>query len=225
MVKTTAPRRRTPRLLRILQARRRLFLSALLGLVVLAILPADWLLVTRALVGWDFGVTAYLTVAYSLMGKANIGHIRTRAGIEDEGKFQILALTVASAIASIGAIVIELRGPTGAHPSLLALLLAVLTIMLSWAFVHTIFALHYAHEYYGEGSDNQEGGLQFPGTDEPDYWDFVYFSFVIGMTFQVSDVAVNSRLIRRLVVAHGVVAFIFNTALLALMVNIAANAI
>ena len=91
--------------------------------------------------------------------------------------------------------------------------------------MQTIFAMHYAHEFYGEGRDHREGGLQFPGEGEPDYWDFVYFSFVLGMTFQVSDVSITSRVIRRLAVSHGIVAFVFNTALLALMVNIAANAI
>src|SRR5215831_4570955 len=88
----------------------------------------------------------------------------------------------------------------------------------------TIFAIHYAHEYYDEKA-HKDGGLNFPGGEPPDYWDFVYFSFVVGMTGQVSDVAVTSRALRRLVAAHGVVSFIFNATLLALMVNIAASAI
>jgi uncharacterized membrane protein len=88
---------------------------------------------------------------------------------------------------------------------------------------HTIFALHYAHEFYGE--DAEQGGLTFPGGEEPDYWDFVYFSFVIGMTSQVSDVAICSKSIRRTATAHGVLSFIFNAALLALTVNIAASAL
>jgi uncharacterized membrane protein len=95
--------------------------------------------------------------------------------------------------------------------------------LLSWAFIHTIFALHYAHEFYDEDIG---GGLAFPGGEtEPDYWDFVYFSFVIGMTSQVSDVGVTHKEIRRTVAAHGVVSFVFNAALLALTVNIAASAI
>lgn len=97
--------------------------------------------------------------------------------------------------------------------------------MLSWAFIHTMFALHYAHEFYGENA-GRGGGMAFPGGDErPDYWDFIYFSFVIGMTSQVSDVGVTSKQIRRTVAAHGVVSFVFNAALLALTVNIAASAI
>ena len=100
-----------------------------------------------------------------------------------------------------------------------------MTIALSWAAVHTTFALHYAHEYY-RGA--KPGGLQFPSGDEhehADYWDFVYFSFVIGMTAQVSDVGITDKTIRRTATAHGIISFIFNTALVALMVNIAASAI
>ncbi len=100
---------------------------------------------------------------------------------------------------------------------------AIGTVLLSWGFVHSIFALHYAHEFYGKKP--AAGGLDFPGDKEPDYLDFVYFSFVIGMTFQVSDVAITSRSIRRTVTAHAIVAFLFNVALLAIMINIAATAI
>jgi uncharacterized membrane protein len=96
---------------------------------------------------------------------------------------------------------------------------------LSWAVVHTAFALHYAHDYYG---GSKLGGLQFPSGDSgdhADYWDFVYFSFVIGMTAQVSDVGITDKIIRRTATVHGIISFVFNTALLALMVNIAASAI
>ena len=98
-----------------------------------------------------------------------------------------------------------------------------LTILLSWAFMHTIFALHYAHEYYGERRDERIGGLNFPEDKEPDYWDFLYFSLVIGMTSQVSDVAVTSKVIRRVVALHGVLSFFFNLTILALTVNMISN--
>ena len=94
---------------------------------------------------------------------------------------------------------------------------------MSWTFTHTIFALHYAHDFYGEAA--RADGLKFPGNTQPDYWDFVYFSFVIGMTFQVSDVAVTNKSIRRMVVAHGALSFFFSTAIVALTVNIAAGLI
>jgi uncharacterized membrane protein len=145
------------------------------------------------------------------MARSQIGHIRQRAAIEDEGQVGILVLTVAAALASLGAIIAELgtspANAAGRQPR--QLVLAIVTILLSWAFTHTIFALHYAHEFYSENG-GKGGGLTFPGGDEPDYWDFVYFSFVIGMTSQVSDVAVACKPIRRTVAAHGVISFIFN---------------
>lgn len=225
MTDPSKAQRRLPRIVRIIHGRRRLFLSALLGMVIAVALPPQWTFAVCALVGWDIALAVYLSVTLWLMGHATVSHIRRRASTEDEGKFVILTLTVAAALASIGAIVMELGAAKGHEPTQIALLLAVVTILLSWCFIHTIFALHYAHEFFGEGSDRLEGGLDFPGKEEPDYWDFIYFSFVIGMTFQVSDVAITSKFIRRLVVAHGIVSFIFNTALLALMVNIAASAI
>jgi len=134
-------------------------------------------------------------------------------------------LTVAAALASLAAIFAQLGSSAAANGGRqpINMILASLTILLSWAFIHTIFALHYAHEFYDETAS---GGLAFPGDDrEPDYWDFVYFSFVIGMTSQVSDVGVTSKQIRRTVAAHAVVSFVFNVALLALTVNLAASAI
>jgi len=183
----------------------------------------DWRPATRVLVGWDIYVGLYLALVAHVVTVCDVHRIRQRAAREDEGQATILVLTVTAALASLGAIVAELGSSAGAtrRPSHVAL--AALTILLSWAFIHTIFALHYAHEFY---DDTDGGGLAFPGGDlEPDYWDFVYFSFVIGMTSQVSDVGITSKRIRRTVVAHGVVAFAFNAALLALSVNIAAGAI
>jgi len=212
------------RWMRAVRARPRLFLAVLLGLVVAALLPAVWRPATRALLAWDIALGVYLALAIHLATGCDANHIRRRAALQDEGRFTILVLVVASALASLLAILAELSGATR-QPVQLAF--AVVTILLSWTFMHTIFALHYAHEYYGEKDTGKaaRGGLNFPGEAMPDYWDFIYFSFVIGMTSQVSDVAVTSRLLRRLVAAHGVVSFIFNVTLLALMVNIAAGAI
>src|SRR5262249_38520192 len=157
------------------------------------ILPLTWRLTTRLLVTWDAGAILYLTLVYVLMARATVDYIRQRAAQEDETRFGILAFTVGAALASLGAIVAELGKTSGVgserQPHNLGL--AVVTILLSWALVHTIFALHYAHEYYGENAATC-GGLNFPGEGDPDYWDFVYFSFVIGMTSQVSDVAISS---------------------------------
>jgi len=203
-----------------------LFLSIAVSVVTAISLRSAWQLTSRMLVAWDIGVTFYLVLVYHLMSRAKIEHIRLHAATEDEGQFGILILTVASALASLAAIIVELAStPThGDARQPAQLMLATLTILLSWAFTHTIFALHYAHEYYSENG-GRGGGLVFPGSEEPDYWDFVYFSFVIGMTSQVSDVAVACQTIRRTVAAHGVISFVFNAALLALTVNIAASAI
>jgi uncharacterized membrane protein len=209
---------------RIVRARPRVFIAALFGSVVVALLPIDWRLATRSLVGWDIGVALYLVLAFRLMMNADANKIRRRAASQDEGAFAILFLIVAAALASLGAIVVELGGVQGADRTKLHLALAALTILLSWAFTHTIFALHYAHMFYAE-NPHRGGGLKFPGEEPPDYWDFMYFSFVIGMTSQVSDVAVTSRTLRRLATAHGVVSFIFNATLLGLTVNIAASAL
>jgi uncharacterized membrane protein len=217
---------------RIVRARPRLFVAVLLGLAIMPVTPADWRPVTRALVGWDAAVGLYLVLAFHQMANCTANHIRRWAAVQDEGRFTILTLVVASALASLMAILAELSG-ANRQPAQLAL--AGVTVLLSWAFMHTIFAFHYAHAYYNEGqllkrvraAENvaKGSGLNFPGEESPDYWDFMYFSFVIGMTSQVSDVAVTSRFLRRLVAAHGVVSFVFNMTLLALMVNIAAGAI
>ena len=115
-----------------------------------------------------------------------------------------------AALASLAAIIAELGVGQGGKRTGAQLTLATVTIFLSWVFIHTIFALNYAHDYYGEHGAKRSG-LKFPDDEDPDYWDFVYFSFVVGMTCQVSDVAVASQPIRRTVIAHGVVSFFFNT--------------
>jgi uncharacterized membrane protein len=212
------------RWVRAVRTRPRLFLSILLGFIVLAFLPGGWRFATRSLVAWDIALGLYLVLAFRLMANCGVSRIKLRAAVQDEGRITILVLVVASALAALLSILAELGGAQGANKEPAHLALAAVTIVLSWAFTHTIFAIHYAHEYYGENA-HPGGGLNFPGESPPDYWDFVYFSFVVGMTSQVSDVAVTSSALRRLVAAHGVVSFIFNATLLALTVNIAAGAI
>ena len=117
---------------------------------------------------------------------------------------------------------VETEGPPPLHVAF-----AVLTIVCSWLLMHVMFALHYAHRFYRDDPAKPEkdatGGLNFPGTDMPHYWDFVYFSFVIGMTSQVSDVQVTSHAMRRLVLLHGVLSFAFYTVVLAFSINIVAG--
>ena len=207
---------------RVIYARPRTFFSILIGIVAFFLLPGSLRLVTRLLIGWDIFVASYLVLVYIMMFRCELAHIRRNAVLQDDGRFLIPLLTALGAFASLAAIVSELGE---AHRNPPQLIFATLTIALSWAAVHTAFALHYAHEYY-RGA--KPGGLQFPSGDQhdhADYWDFVYFSFVIGMTAQVSDVGITDKTIRRTATAHGIISFVFNTALLALMVNIAASAI
>ena len=223
---TPRPHHRLPYILRIIRARPRLSGSAAVGLAVIAALPSSWWISTRLLVGWDAGIALYLVLVYTLFARSEAGHIRGYALRQDEGRVAMLVLTVFAALASLGAILGELGTGQGAGqaartPAQLAL--ATATIVLSWAFIHTIFALHYAHDFYSDHRDRK--CLNFHGEEAPDYWDFVYFSFVIGMTSQVSDVTVASRPMRHTVTAHGIVSFLFNAALLALTVNIAASVI
>jgi uncharacterized membrane protein len=214
--------RKMSRPVRLVYARPRTFISILVGIVAFFLLPGSMRLVTRLLIGWDVLIALYLILVYTMVLRSGLPHIRRNAVLQDDGRFLILLVTALGAFASIAAIVFELGA---SHRSVPELTLATVTIALSWAAVHTTFALHYAHDYY-RGA--KPGGLQFPSGDQhdhADYWDFVYFSFVIGMTAQVSDVGITDKTIRRTATAHGIISFVFNTALLALMVNIAASAI
>jgi uncharacterized membrane protein len=208
--------------IRVVYARPRTFASIVVGIIAFFLLPGSLRLVTRLLIGWDIFIALYLLLVYIMMFRCGLAHIKRNAVLQDDGRFLILLVTALGAFASIAAIVFELGG---SHRSVADLALATLTIALSWAAVHTTFALHYAHEFY-RGA--KPGGLQFPSGDQhehADYWDFVYFSFVIGMTAQVSDVGITDKTIRRTATVHGIISFVFNTALVALMVNIAASAI
>jgi len=214
--------RKMPAPVRVVYARPRTFISIAIGVVAFFLLPGSLRLVTRLLIGWDIFIAFYLVLAFVMMARCGIVHIKHNAVLQDDGRFLILLVTALGAFASLAAIVSELGA---AHRSPPELVFATSTIAMTWAAVHTAFALHYAHEFY-RGA--KPGGLDFPKGHEdehPDYWDFVYFSFVIGMTAQVSDVGVTDRMIRRTATAHGIVSFGFNTALVALMVNIAASAI
>ena len=214
--------KKMPAPVRMVYARPRTLFSIATAIVAFFLLPDSLRLVTRLLIAWDIFTAFYIALAYVMMLRCDHSHIRRNAILQDDGRFLILLVTALGAFASIAAIVFELgASKRGASE----LTLAGATIVLSWAAVHTTFALHYAHDYY-RGA--KPGGLQFPSGDKndpADYWDFVYFSFVIGMTAQVSDVGITNRIIRRTATVHGIISFVFNTALVALMVNIAASAI
>ncbi len=170
---------------------------------------------TKLLLGWDIGVVLYLALVYQLMVTCGIDGFARRAAEDDEGALALLILTGLSGLAIMGAIIAELgiaKIASSRRASWFGISIAMVTILVSWAFVHTIFALHYAHEYYGARGDHAIGGLTFPGRQPPDYWDFLYFSLVIAMTSQVSDVVITSKVIpRRIVTVHGAPVVLFQT--------------
>lgn len=218
-------KRRMPQLwiVRMARGHVKLWCAIAIGVVTHLVLPGDWRAVTRMLIGWDTGVAGYLALAAAMMGNAPAAEIRKHAAAQDEGAFALMVLSITAAIISLAAIFLQLSTGADDKPDAWSHVLAIATVVLSWTFIQTIFALHYAHDFYGTGK--RANGLKFPDDEKPDYWDFVYFSFVIGMTFQVSDVQVTNKWIRRSVVAHGVLSFFFTTTVVALAVNMAANAI
>lgn len=216
--------------IRQIQVRPRLFIAAGLGAMIMALLPPAVVesLTTRMLIAWNSAVLVYLGMVGLMMARSSREQMRWRANLEDEGQLTILALVIAAAVASLVAIVAELSQARELAQAerLLHVGLATATIFSSWAFTHTMFALHYAHDFYlnrdGEG-EGHVGGLEFPGTELPDYGDFVYFSFVVGTSAQTADVSFTNSAMRRIGLVHCVLAFLFNTTLLALTINIGAG--
>ena len=216
-----------PQLLRLIMARPRLFSCALIGVATAVLLPSSLALhtVTRLIIGWNVGVCLYLLLAAHMMFWSSHERMRSRALQQDEGRIVVLALVITAAIMSLGAIVAELAVVKEMHGTLryTHIALAVLTVLSSWAFTQTMFALHYAHDYYTAEARSNQGGLEFPGGHAPDYGDFLYFACVIGTSGQTADVSFTSRTMRRTGLVHCVLAFFFNTTLLALSINIASG--
>ena len=216
-----APRTRVGR---ILVARRRLMLATLAGFAVFVVLPDSTRWATRALLAWDLTAAIYVAFALRMILGADVETCRARAALYDQSDWVIITLVVASAAASFAAIFIELAAiKSGRAPALLGLLVTGATVALSWTFTHVIFALHYANVYYRPHAQGPPGGLDFPGERKPDYRDFLYYAFVIGCAAQTADVDTTSREMRLISLVHGIVAFAFNTAILALAFNVAAG--
>ena len=216
-----------PRALRILLARPRLLVCFIIGFGTTFLLPESWaqLVITRALIGWNVGSCLYLILAARMMFWSSHERMKSRALQQDEGRLLVMVLVVMAAIMCVGAIVAELgvvkdlKGPVRyGH-----IALTLLTIVSSWAFTQVMFALHYAHDYYSTEVGGAQGGLDFPGGHAPDYGDFLYFSTVIGTSGQTADVSFTSRQMRRTGMVHCVLAFFFNTTLIALTINISSS--
>lgn len=207
-----------------IRARPLLFGAVALGLVVALLVPGGLGWPTRCLIGWCVGTLLFAgLVSLRMSGKAGPELDRYADGL-DEGAVTILVLSGAATVASFVAVAFELAGLQSLPANLrnLHLTLTLLTVVSSWLFIQTIFAVHYTHVFYAEDWRSQPP-LDFGGEEAPDYWDFVYFAVTIGATSQTSDVNIRTRILRRIVAAHGVFSFFFNTTVLALAVNIAAG--
>jgi uncharacterized membrane protein len=208
---------RTHPLLRPWRATTRLAVSTVVGLAVYLGLRRFGPSALAGLLAWDAFVLCFLFVTHRVLADHSIDSMRRRAATLDTRTLVIMFLVVTAACVSLYGISRSLDALPG-HP-VLRVALAGLTVFGSWSLIHTVFAIHYAHLYYTP----PEGGLIFPGTPDPNYYDFLYYSFVVGMTCQVSDVQVAESGLRRLTLIHGVLSFFFNTVILVLAVGVGAG--
>jgi uncharacterized membrane protein len=226
---TAAGARRWSKPLRVLRARPRLIVCVLLGLVAGLLLPDGLRGLTRSLIGWNVTVWGYLLAAGVMILRSENQDIHRRATFEDDGRYAVLMLAAIAATVSFGAIFLQLGAVKDAPQPVKGwhIALALTTVLGSWLFVHLSFALHYAHEFFRTSKPDAEGvwrgGVVFPGVARPDYPDFLYFSFVIGVACATADVNITGRRMRRLATLHGILAFLYNNAVLAMSINIGAG--
>ncbi len=202
--------------------------ACVVGVAAFLLLPPHLGTASRTVIAWDVGAGALLAmVAVMFWREGDDATIARNAALQQEGEWTVFGVTLAGVAVSFVALSSAL-GVAKAMPGLerkLFIGLVAATLLMSWVVTHVVFALRYAHEFYehAPGAARPDGGLAFPGDLPPDYWDFLYFSLVLGMTFQVSDVQITSRKMRRLATMHGMIGFLFNTVIVALTVNIAAS--
>jgi uncharacterized membrane protein len=190
--------------------------AALLAIVVFLAFSQQTNLPRALLLGFNAGAIFYVAFSFYIMSTTHASAIKQRAIHQEAGKWVALLISLVVAVVVLVALSLELRGAKS--KSTADVVLAGSTILLSWFFVALVFAQEYAHSYYMAGM-----GLSFPGTPEPDYWDVTYFSVVLSMACQTSDVTVTTRPMRRLVLLHSVIAFFFNVIILAITVNVVAG--
>ena len=206
-------------------ARHRLGLGLAAGAAVFFAARGHLRLWSAAIGGWNAVALVILALDWVTILRTPQRKIRQIAQQQDLSRFLVFVFVVATASAAlfaVGFLVSVKRSQSGGH-FIVHLLLTLLTVIFSWTLVHTVYGLRYAHAFYGDGDEpgvnRHAGGLIFPGDRPPDYFDFAYFSFVVGMTCQVSDVQITSRRMRRITLVHSVLAFGFNTMILALLIN------
>jgi len=179
----------------------------------------SWLGWSRGVMaGFDVAAVVFLASCLPLL-RQETQRMRAAARANDANRALLLAITVAVTLVILFAVASELGQKRDPDPITVALIVA--TLVLAWLFANTMFALHYAHIFYLAGTDGRDSrGLDVPGTQEPDYWDFIYFAFTLGMTFQTSDVEMKNGRFRRVALAHSLAAFLFNIGVLAFTVNV-----
>lgn len=206
-----------------IQARPHLMISILAGIAAYFCLPLILAteFATHIIISWNIGVVLYLILTIKMMLTSSQATMKSRAQTQDEGKFIILILVILAVVFGLGSIAAELTAVKELQglDRYCRVGLAVFTIFTSWFFTHIIFALHYAHDFYGNGAK----GLVFPEDENPDYLDFLYFSCIIGTSAQTADVNFSSKSLRRTGLIHSVFSFFFNTTILALTINIASG--
>ena len=180
----------------------------------------------RLVCAWDLGAAVFLIAVSVMFYVGRPADMPRNAEAQEEGEWTVFWVMIAAVAFSFYAILVTMSGTSQMKPDVARAHVALVaaTLVLSWLVTQALFALRYAHEYYEtRGDGTLRRGLQFPGEDEPDYWDFLYFSIVLGMTFQVSDVQIADRSLRRLATVQGFIGFLFNTVIIALTVNAAAS--
>jgi uncharacterized membrane protein len=215
-------RPRSPLSLR--RATGRLFLAIALGALGFVIAPDNVAWWIRAVAGWDVAALTLVALLWAIILRADGQETRARAGGDDPGRATVFVIALASAIFSLfSAAVVFRRVKSLAEPQGLTWQILTLgAVALAWTLTHTAYTMRYARLHYRKTHDKTgiRGGLQFPGTEEPADIDFAYFAFTIGMCFQVSDVVVTSTRVRRAVLLHAVISFVYNTTILALALNL-----
>ena len=207
--------------------RPRFYYSALAGVAALVLLPTSWPASLRDALAWDLSAAIYLALAFRVMLTCKGQTIRARAARQDDGRVVVLIIILLAITVSFIAIAGVLSDAKTASYKLINLGLAAVTILLSWTVTQVVFTLHYAHEYYrpSDGQHTFAEGLDFRGDRTPDYWDFFYFATSFGAASQTSDVSILTKPLRRLATLHAIISFFFNTAVLALSINLAASMI
>ncbi len=214
-------RKRRWRPLHLVTSRPRLLVALLVFIVTSATLVTMKLQpVTAILLAFDLAALVFLGSLVRMFSRSSPAHMRSHAKAQDAGRWGVLWSGVVLSTVVLVALTSELHASKAG--GLLSLGVGVLSVVLSWLFLNIMFAIHYAHGFYGDFGE-KHAGLEFPDTPRPDYWDFAYFSIVIGMTFQVSDVQITSRYLRRVALMHSVIAFFFNVFIIAITVNIVAG--